>query len=289
MKCKYNWPEIQKFYDDNPNLYLSDLNIPIGTIRKAIGSGRFNNRKKKAVSEQDRNNIVRDYLLGLSWRLLSKKYSVSFMTVSKILSEKKISRHRPKTKEYNLEEAQKIYNSELINIKSLSFRTGIPLNYIRKSIKKGTFKIKSLSQWQKTKNNFPKLSDSAKLKLSLIMKERHSKGLAYTLGHNQNKGKSSYPEQWFEKVIYNEFKNKNYTREHILHRFSLDFAWINLKKCIEMDGEQHQRFQKQIDSDIQRDKILKDLGWETLRIPWKDCYREPKIWIKKAFDFIHSS
>jgi len=45
-------------------------------------------------------------------------------------------------------------------------------------------------------------------------------------------------------VIKNEFENKNYERELPFHRFSLDFAWTELKRCIEIDGKQHYEDQK---------------------------------------------
>ena len=87
-------------------------------------------------------------------------------------------------------------------------------------------------------------------------------------------------------VIENEFDDKDYIREYSFGRFSLDFAWVAKKKCIEIDGEQHQRFQDYKERDMRKDALLKENGWEVLRLIWKDVYNNPKEAIKKAKTFI---
>jgi very-short-patch-repair endonuclease len=90
------------------------------------------------------------------------------------------------------------------------------------------------------------------------------------------------------KVIDNNFSNKEYTREHPVGIYSIDFAWTELKKCIEIDGEQHQRFEEYRKRDERKDKLLKEEGWEILRIKWKDLYQDPSNWIEKSYQFIHT-
>ena len=87
-------------------------------------------------------------------------------------------------------------------------------------------------------------------------------------------------------VIANEFTDKNYVRERPFHRFSLDFAWEHKKKCIEIDGEQHEVFQEQIERDLRKNELLKEDGWQLLRLKWKDIFREPKKYIQIAKEFI---
>lgn len=131
-----------------------------------------------------------------------------------------------------------------------------------------------------------KHSNYTKLLISKKMKKAHAEGRAHNIGQSRWNNEPSYPETWFMTVIDNEFTNKNYVREKPFGRFSLDFAWENLKKCIEIDGEQHQRFEKQKIRDIAKNKLLKENGWEILRIPWISMFHNPKEYIQKAKEFI---
>jgi very-short-patch-repair endonuclease len=123
-------------------------------------------------------------------------------------------------------------------------------------------------------------------KLSESMKIAHAEGRAWNIGKSRWNNKPSYPESFFMKVIENEFEDKNYTREHPFGNFSLDFAWIEKKLCIEIDGDQHQRFQEYRDRDERKDKLLSESGWKVLRISWKDMSNDPKHWINIAKQFI---
>ena len=69
------------------------------------------------------------------------------------------------------------------------------------------------------------------------MKKAHAEGRAHNIGESRWNNKPSYPEKWFMEVIANEFNDKNYVREHPFHKYSLDFAWLDKKKCIELDGD----------------------------------------------------
>ena len=81
-------------------------------------------------------------------------------------------------------------------------------------------------------------------------------------------------------------KIKNYVREYPFKIYSLDFAWSEKKQCIEIDGEQHYRFQEYIERDIRKNKVLTENNWEFLRIPWKDMFSNTKDWIHVAKTFI---
>lgn len=130
------------------------------------------------------------------------------------------------------------------------------------------------------------LSNKHKKKISDSMKKAHSEGRAHNIGECRWNNEPSYPEKFFMKVIDNEFINKNYVREKPFGRFSLDFAWIELKRCIEIDGKQHETDKKQKIRDVAKDNLLHENGWKVLRIKWSDMYHNPKLWIKKAKDFI---
>lgn len=122
--------------------------------------------------------------------------------------------------------------------------------------------------------------------ISESMKRAHSEGRAHNIGECRWNNEHSWPEKWFIQVIENEFEDKNYKCEVPFHRFALDFAWIEKKKCIEIDGNYHDR-EDQHKRDIAKDELLKSEGWQILRMPWKEVFADPKTWIEKAKIFIH--
>ena len=130
------------------------------------------------------------------------------------------------------------------------------------------------------------LTDKHKHDLSEKMKLAHKEGRAWNIGKSRWNNKKSYPETFFERVINNDFNDKNYVCEHPIGIYSFDFAWTDKKKAIEIDGEQHQRFQEYIDRDLRKETFAKDNGWEILRIVWKDMFHDTQTWIAKAKEFI---
>ena len=118
------------------------------------------------------------------------------------------------------------------------------------------------------------------------MKLAHKENRAWNIGKSRWNNESSYPEKFLMEVINNEFKNKNYIKEFPISIWAYDFAWIKLKKAIEIDGFQHERFKEYKERDIRKDNYAKDLGWKILRIKWSEMYKDTKKWIKIAKDFI---
>lgn len=135
-------------------------------------------------------------------------------------------------------------------------------------------------------NKGKSVSEETKKKISNSMKKAVKEGRANGWKNVQKYGKVSYPEKFFMKVIKNEFTDKRYKFQRQFGRFSLDFAWEHLKKCIEIDGQQHHQFQDYIERDTRKDTALKDAGWQVLRIYWKDMFNEPQKYIQIALDFI---
>lgn len=133
-----------------------------------------------------------------------------------------------------------------------------------------------------------KLSEETKEKISDAMKKAHSDGRAWNIGMSRWNNKPSYPETFFINVIENEFNNKNYIREYPFHKYSLDFAWVNQKKVIEIDGSQHQRFDEIKKRDNEKELLLLKEGWQLLRIKWSDIFNNPKYWINKSKKFIET-
>lgn len=132
------------------------------------------------------------------------------------------------------------------------------------------------------------LSQEHKDKVSKGMKKAHKEGRAWNIGMSRWNNEPSYPEKFFKKVIDNEFEDKNVTREYPVDIFSIDFAWVDKKIAIEIDGEQHQRFTDIIERDNRKNKKLEEEGWQLLRIQWKDMYNDTKKWIQIAKDFVQT-
>lgn len=131
-----------------------------------------------------------------------------------------------------------------------------------------------------------KHTDETKKKLSEWMKKAHEEGRAHNIGSSRWNNEPSYPEQFFMKVIENEFDDKDYVREYGLGIYSLDFAWEHKKKCIEIDGDQHQRFEEYKARDERKNLLIQEEGWDVLRIVWKDMFNDPKKFIKIAKEYV---
>jgi len=130
------------------------------------------------------------------------------------------------------------------------------------------------------------LSELHKEKISNGMKSAHAEGRAWNIGRSRWNNEPSWPEKFFKQVIENEFDNKKFKMEYPVSIYSCDFAWPEIKKCIEIDGAQHQRFDEVKERDKRKDECLKENGWEVLRIPWKDFYKNTKKSIKLSNEFI---
>jgi len=142
-----------------------------------------------------------------------------------------------------------------------------------------------LSNSQKGKT----LTTKQKKQISDSMKIAHKEKRAWNIGRSRWNNKESYPESFFRTVIEKEFFDKEYIQEYAVGIYSIDFAWPNKKLAIEIDGEQHDRFEEYKQRDIRKDQLLKENNWVVLRIKWKDMYNDPKRWIQIAYKFIHDS
>lgn len=123
-------------------------------------------------------------------------------------------------------------------------------------------------------------------KIRSSMKKAHAEGRAHNIGHSRWNNEPSWPEKWFMKVIENEFKDRDYKREHPFSKYSLDFVWLHKKKVIEIDGEQHDRFPEQKARDIAKDALLVQHGYEVLRLRWKDICENTKEYVQQMKEFI---
>lgn len=80
----------------------------------------------------------------------------------------------------------------------------------------------------------------------------------------------SYPEQQFFKFLEEkEYTKKfNIQREFSVFPYYIDFAFVDIKLAIEIDGSQH-LLEDRKQRDMKKDKILKENGWKVIRISEK--------------------
>jgi len=130
------------------------------------------------------------------------------------------------------------------------------------------------------------MSEEGRNKRSEALKKAHAENRAYKLGtRDRLLSKPSYPEVFFKSIIDSRFNDKNVELNYPVLRFYLDFAWVHKKKYIEIDGDQHYT-EKHILSDKLRDSLLKEEGWECLRIRWSHMKKDYEKFITLAINFI---
>lgn len=233
-----------------------------------------------------KNKILELYNQGMSNVDIAKKLNCCTNTVWRHLKDLDILRIE-KFKSVDWGYVQELYNNGMserdLRIKKIVTRTQLDNAKIS-----GMFTPRTLSESGVLRASKYPLTQTEEFKFnqSERMKIRHSLGLAYTLGHNERLKKRSYPEQWFESVINNELDNKDYNPQLPVGKYCLDFAWPELKKCVEVDGETHYRFENEIKKDILRDQWLKEQGWEILRFRWITVIKDKKDAINKLKTFI---
>lgn len=112
-------------------------------------------------------------------------------------------------------------------------------------------------------------SEEQRKHLSEVMKEKITKGEFIAPYKRNHSSKISYPEKYFEKVFRNE--NVFCEKEFQVDLYSLDFAWPDSKKYVEIDGEQHYVDPRIVEHDKERTEKLTTLGWKCIcRIRWAD-------------------
>lgn len=174
-------------------------------------------------------------------------------------------------KKYDWNKIQLEYDSGL-TLRGLQERYGISYATFSKAKSRGDFIPRNISEALKLKyaNGYaPKHTEETKKKISKHRKDylvRNPDKVPYLLNH-YSKGES-YPEIYFK----NLFEAENIDLKYHLQVgiYQLDFYNLKSKIDVEIDGEQHYRDPRIIESDKRRTLLLESLGWKIIRIRWAD-------------------
>lgn len=100
----------------------------------------------------------------------------------------------------------------------------------------------------------------------------------------------SYPEKVFKDTVYDLGLNNKFLieREYSVFPYFIDYAFINEKVAVEIDGEQHNLPERKI-NDKKKDELLINHGWRVYRITAKKMIDEPKKVMKNLIEFIGTS
>lgn len=87
----------------------------------------------------------------------------------------------------------------------------------------------------------------------------------------------SYPEKCFQKILKDNDLDKKYLiyREYSVFPYFIDFAFIDVKVAVEIDGSQHLEEDRK-KRDEEKDDLLKSKGWRILRISSNEVIRDGK-------------
>lgn len=93
-----------------------------------------------------------------------------------------------------------------------------------------------------------------------------------------DKSKKTYLENWFDDFL---IENDLYSKYNIKYNYSvypyfLDFAFIDLKLDVEVDGSYHYIYEENIPRDQKRNKTLEDAGWKVFRISIDEVNKKPE-------------
>lgn len=134
--------------------------------------------------------------------------------------------------------------------------------------------LESIAKGIETKRKNGTLSHKPETKKKLsearirYLKENPDK-VPYKLNH-YSKGRSYAEEYW--KNVLDSF-DILYEEQYQISLYSLDFALVDLKIDLEIDGDQHHLDQRIVESDKRRTQFLENLGWKVIRIKWSEYLR----------------
>ena len=97
----------------------------------------------------------------------------------------------------------------------------------------------------------------------------------------------SYPEKCFQKILEDNGLDKKYLiyREYSVFPYFIDFAFINEKLAVEIDGSQHLEEDRKR-RDKKKDALLLSKGWKVLRIAANEVTHDGTNALKAVLDML---
>lgn len=100
----------------------------------------------------------------------------------------------------------------------------------------------------------------------------------------------SYPEKLFQDEIINLKLHEKYAieREYSIFPYYIDFAFLNEKIAVEIDGSQHLLLEKK-ESDNKKDQLLINNGWSVIRITENEIKTNLNVFITNLENILNSN
>lgn len=180
------------------------------------------------------------------------------------------------------------YDSGL-TLKDLMLKYHTSQNFIVKNIKMRNFS-ESRKMILKKYPNILKHSDKTKEKMRQSRFNYLKKKNGNTPWERRQKREFSYLENWFKDNIilkYSLQNNYDIIYEYSEYPYFIDFAFLNIKLAIELDGKCHFiNGNERLQHDIKKDELLVNKGWSVYRIKFDQI--ESKITIDKFINFLNT-
>jgi very-short-patch-repair endonuclease len=129
-----------------------------------------------------------------------------------------------------------------------------------------------------------------KNKISLALKKAHKEGRHSGWAFkNTDLNNRSYPEKFFIKNVlqkYNLYSKYTIKEKMPFGKYFLDFAFLELKLDLEIDGQLHFRNEQAINHDIIRDNYLKENNWVVYRIAWCEITKNRELVINNFLSYL---
>ena len=97
-------------------------------------------------------------------------------------------------------------------------------------------------------------------------------------------------EEWVYRWL-KDAKLYHVKREYPVGNYLIDFAFVEEKIALEVDGWAFHSSEKQIDHDQAKDRYLEGEGWKVIRLPSASCWNPKYLCseLKKLFEMIYPS
>ena len=194
-------------------------------------------------------------------------------------------------KKYDWESIQRDYDSGLSQ-RELMEKYGMSIGALCKARDRGEMTYRSRSEALKMRaRTKPPRKSTAETRQKISLARRaylaaNPDKVPYRLNH-YSKG-PSYPERYFKELF--EKENIPLVTEHQISVYQLDFADVERKIDVEIDGDQHYLDKRIIESDNRRNQYLQERGWTVFRIRWSEyqkfTYEEKHVIVNKIKELV---